>query len=550
MTSRRTAIPVGGVSQPNSSDNWPGRLISDYMDDAVERFPDKTAIVGFNSLSNKAIQITYSDLRQKSDRVALGLFSSGIRRGDVVSCQLPNWWQFTALYLGCARIGAIMNPLMPIFRERELGYMLKLADSKALIIPRPFPKVDHVAMVDKIRDDLPSLEQVIIIEGEGASSFEERFVDQDWERQVDAAAIFADHRPDVNDVTELLFTSGTTGEPKGVLHTPNTLHSNVEQHAKVIGLTDQDVIFQSGPIAHQAGFLHGVLMPIMLGATVVLQDVWDPLTAIRTIEKQAVTYTMVVPSILSDIVDHKNLADYDVGSLQTVVTAGSTVTVALVRRAVTRLKCNILPAWGMTEMGTATLTPPSVAANSEHISDGAPLPGVSLRIVDDENSPVPHDQEGRLMAKGTTQFVGYLKRPDLDYIGADGWFDTGDLASMDADGFIRITGRKKDIIIRGGENIPVVEIENQLAHHPAIQSVAIVAMPDPRLGERSCAFVKLNEGSELRFEEMVAYLYDNGTAKNYLPERLEIVDELPRNASGKVLKFELRNIAAGFARNS
>ena len=525
---------------------WNDLILTDYFDRCVVEIPDKTAVSDFNSTVQAANRLTYRELAGRVDRIAVGLMQLGVEKNDVVSCQFPNWWQFTALSLACVRIGAVINPIMPIFRERELKFMLGLAESKVFVIPREFRGFDYAAMARGIRPELPSLRHLLIVGGEGPESFEQVLLDLQRGADEDATERFKTRRSTADNIMELLYTSGTTGEPKGVMHTANTLFSNLRPYAERLRIGRDDVILMASPMAHQTGFMYGLMMPIMLGATAVLQDVWDPKRAATLIGNERVTFTMASTPFLSDLTDVVETNNYNVSSLRVFLSAGAPIPRVLVERATQVLKANIVSAWGMTENGAVTTTklddPPPKAFHT----DGCTLPGMEVRITDHVNNPLPPGSEGRLKTRGCSNFVGYLKRPQLYGHDAEGWFDTGDLARVDADGYIRITGRSKDIIIRGGENIPVVEIEGLLFRHPAIQAVAIVGYPDQRLGERACAFVVLKAGHTFCHMEMVQFLEREKVIKQYLPERLEIVADLPRTPSGKVQKFKLRDIASTF----
>src|SRR5690606_18989210 len=271
------------------------------------------------------------------------------------------------------------------------------------------------------------------------------------------------------------------------------------------------------------------LCPI-LGAKLVLQDIWNAEEAARLIQDEGVTYTMGATPFLADLTNSAAVERYDLSSFRTFVSAGAPIPRVLVERATRRLGAFVHSGWGMTENGYVTGTRREDPPEKVFGTDGVPIRGMEVRVVDHDGRPLPAGEEGRLQARGSSNFVGYLKRPDRYDTDAEGWFETGDLARMDADGYIRITGRAKDIIIRGGENIPVVEVEELLYRHPAIQDAAIVGMPDARLGERGCAFVTLKPGARLTFEEMIAFLEEQRMAKQYLPERLEIVEEMPRTA--------------------
>ena len=467
----------------------------------------------------------------------------GVRNGDIIACQLPNWWQFVALYLACVRLGAVINPLMPIFRQRELRYMLGFAEAKVLVIPRLFRNCDYPAMLAEIRPDLPRLERPLVIGGEGEDSFEQSLLGRRWEDDHDLADIVARQSPTPDGVTQLLYTSGTTGEPKGVLHTSNTLISILLQYAKRLELTERDAIFMASPMGHQAGFMYGLMLAPLLGAKLVLQDIWNPDDAALLIQDEAVTYTMGSTPFLADLTASPVVERTDLSSLRTFVSSGAPIPSHLVERATRRLGARIISAWGMSENGSVTTTIPGDPDARIFGTDGVALPGIEVRVVDADDKPLPPGTEGRLQCRGISMFLGYFRRPDLSVPTADGWFDTGDLARMDRDGYIRITGRAKDIIIRGGENIPVVEIENIIYRHPAVWQVAIVGVPDERLGERACAFVVLREGENLSFPELVAYLEQQELARQYFPEFLEIIPQMPQTASGKIQKFQLRAMA-------
>ncbi len=540
-------LPQSRIDAMAAAGHWLDKLTTDYLDAAVAARPDHPAYIGVNSTTGETTRHTYAEFDALVTRIALGLVGHGIAPGDVVSIQLPNWWQFPALHFACARIGAVTNPLMPIFRQRELRFMLGLNESRIIFAPQSFRAFDYPEMIAEVRPDLPNLEHVFAVCGEGEGSFEKHFIGRRWEDEMDAEAIFAERRPAPNEVTEVLYTSGTTGEPKGVLHTPNTLLGSVEYYIERLGLSSDDVVLMASPVAHQTGFLYGLVMPLMIQATGVLQDMWEPNLAARLIAAEGVTFTMASTPFLADLTDLPNLADHDLESLHTFLCAGAPIPPALVQRAREKLGVTIISCWGMSENGAFTTTKPEDPPEKAAETDGLPLEGLEVRVVDDEGTPLPAYQEGRLQARGHASFVGYLKRPELYGTDADGWFETGDLAHLDDAGYIRITGRSKDVIIRGGENVPVVEVEEIIYLHPSVQDVAIVGMPDERLGERGCAFVQLRDGESLDLEALVAFLNQRKIAKNYLPERLEVIPEFPRTPSGKIQKFKLREMAEGFA---
>jgi cyclohexanecarboxylate-CoA ligase len=537
-------LPQARIDAMRAHGHWRDEVMGDYLDRCRADVPDKTAVVDFNCERGRETRLSYRELAARVDRIALGLGDLGVEKYDVVSCQLPNWWEFSALVLACMRIGAVVNPVMPIFRERELEFMLGFAETKLFVVPRKFRGFDHAAMARAIRAGLPRLERVLVVGGEGEESFEELLL---GDRPPARASWFAARRPQADDVMELIYTSGTTGEPKGVMHTANTLLSNLRPYAQRLKLGGDDVVLMASPMAHQTGFMYGLMMPVMLGATAVLQDVWEPARAAAVIKDERVSFTMASTPFLADLTDTVAQGGCDVASLRIFLSAGAPIPRVLVERATKTLGAHVVSAWGMSENGAVTTTRLDDADEKAFHTDGCLMPGMEARVVGPGNEPLPAGAEGLLKVRGCSNFVGYLKRPNLFGHDADGWFDTGDIARIDADGYVRITGRAKDLVIRGGENVPVVEVEGLLFRHPAVQAVAIVGMPDARLGERACAFVVPKPGENFRFADMVAFLQQQKLAKQYFPERLEVVDELPRTPSGKVQKFKLRELAKEFA---
>jgi cyclohexanecarboxylate-CoA ligase len=343
-------------------------------------------------------------------------------------------------------------------------------------------------------------------------------------------------------VTQLIYTSGTTGEPKGVMHTANTLMGNLIPYAARLHLDANAVVLMASPMAHQTGFMYGLVMPIMLRASAVLLDMWEPLKAIDLIRAEGVTFTMASTPFLTDLSKFVAESGRTVPSLRIFLCAGAPIPGPLVEQARNVLGTKIVSAWGMTENGAVTLIELDDDDERAFNTDGRPLPGVELKVVGSDGEELPPNQIGALLVRSCSNFGGYLKRPQWNGTDAEGWFETGDLAHMDERGYIRITGRSKDVIIRGGENIPVVEIEALLYRHPAITSVAIVAYPDERLGERACAVVVPRAGENVDLSSIVEFLKSQKTATQYIPERLLVLAAMPTTPSGKVQKFKLREM--------
>ncbi|ABL83793.1 MULTISPECIES: cyclohexanecarboxylate-CoA ligase [unclassified Nocardioides] len=534
-----TILTAERIARHTADGHWLDRLITDYLDEHAEATPDRTAFVDARR------EMTYADLRREVDRCAHGLVELGVRPGDVVSFQLPNWIEWVVVHYACTRIGAISNPLIPIYREREVGFMMGLARSRVLVVPRRFRDFDYPAMVERLRPDLPDLEHVLVVDGDGADSFE-TFLATPWEERHDPGLLDS-LRPDANDVTLLIFTSGTTGEPKGVMHTHNTVVAANAPLPERLGVGADSVIHMASTLAHLTGFLYGARLPVQVGATGVLQDVWDPAEFVRLVEQHRITYTSAATPFLHDLVNVADLADHDLSSLQRFCCMGAPIPRAIVRRARAALPgLVVVGGWGQTENALVTLGVPGDPDEKLIETDGYPWPGMRIRVVDADGAEVPAGTEGRLQVTGPFLFVGYAERLEMTRDSFDGdWFDTGDLAHIDAEGYVSISGRTKDVIIRGGENIPVAYVENVLYENPKIEVVAVVAVPDPRLQERACACVVLKPGvAGFDFAEMQEFLREKGVAKQYWPEFLTVLPELPKTPSGKIQKFHLRDQVA------
>lgn len=513
---------------------WPDETLTQHLERCRTEFADKLAVVAHRVASGETTRLSYAELAGRVDAVAAGLHALGVGPRDVVSFQLPNSWEFIALVLATARLGAAANPLMSIFRERELRFMLAHAESSVFVCPREFRRFDHAALAASLRDELPDLQNVLLVD-EGNGSFDEL-----WRSHVGAP--LPDVIDDADAVAELMYTSGTTGEPKGVMHTANTLFANLHTYAEAMRLSAEDVIFMGSPMAHQTGFLYGAMMPVMLGTTSVTQDVWQADVAVDLMSEYGATFTMGATPFLKDVTEDVASRGKSL-SLKKFLCGGAAVPEAVAARGREILKCAVVAVWGMTEIGVVTATSPDPQSLQATWSDGAVFDGVELKIVDPAGNACGVGVEGSLLTRACSHCAGYLKRPELNGIDTQGWFDTGDLARWNDDGSIRITGRKKDLVIRGGENIPVVEIENLLYTHPDVIEAAVVGYPDPRLGERICAYLRCASGQEVALPALAAFLLDAGSSKSYLPERLVFLEEFPKTPSGKIQKFKLREMA-------
>jgi cyclohexanecarboxylate-CoA ligase len=517
---------------------WRQQTINHFMAQALKNCPDHVAVSAHRS-DAKPVRLSYKALDQQVDRVARGLTALGVGPSDVVSWQLPNWWEFIALALACARIGAVANPIMPIFRQRELKFMLDFGESKVFIVPKSYKGFNYEAMANGMRSDLPFLQHLVVLGGEGANSFESLLLS-------DATPAFTGTGLKPDDVLLLMYTSGTTGEPKGVMHTSNTLFANLHAFIETYGLTQKDVILGASPMAHLTGFGYLAMIPLILNATTVLQDIWEPRQALELIRDEHISFSMASSPFVADLCAAAEAGGPVSDQFANFCCAGAPIPPVLIERARKMLGLAVSSAWGMTECGAVTITEPKRTNEKSGSTDGRPVPGIELKVTGIDGEVLPTGETGKLYARGSSMFAGYLKRAHLNATDAEGWFDTGDLAFLDAEGYVRINGRSKDIIIRGGENIPVLEIENLLYKHPAVAMVAIVGYPDARLGERACAFVTVKPGHSFSLEEMGRYLSEHQVTRQYHPERLELMEDLPKTPSGKLQKFRLRDTAKVF----
>ena len=525
---------------------WGDRTTDSLLMEAVAQHPDKDAIVAYRAdrRDQPPRRFTFSEFGDSVARAAGALHALGVGAGDIVAVQVPNWWEFAVMVFACGRIGAVVNPLMPILRERELSFMLAMNEAKVFVVPKVFRGFDYEAMARALQPKLPKLAHLIVVDGDGENGFDRMLLARG--ATVPATLSAAKEPAKAEDLAVLMFTSGTAGEPKGVMHSSNSLIACVSGLRDRFELTEKDVILACSPLGHMTGYAASLLQGLCLGMTVALLDVWDAEHAVAIMNAEGVTHTAAATPFLADICEAV-AAGAPNPRLRTFLCAGATIPPALIERALRELGLPVSSLWGMTESLASTLTEPSRATEKSSSTDGRPLEGVEVRVVDSsDSSPLPTGETGRLLVRGAQMFIGYYRRPDLPTFDADGWFDTGDLAYADAEGYIRINGRAKDVLIRGGENVPVVEIENLLYKHPAVAAVALVGFPDKRLGERGCAFVALRPGQRFDLPELRRYMDECKVAKPYWPERVEVVDELPRTASGKIQKFALRERAKAF----
>ncbi|MGH8219744.1 MAG: AMP-binding protein [Steroidobacteraceae bacterium] len=508
------------------------RLIDCVAAYARER-PQEPAIVALGA--GGALVWSWERLWRECGRIATLLLALGVRPGECVAYQVPNRAEFVAITLGALRIGAVCAPLMPIFRERELAFALGRCGARVLFLLDSFRGRRPSAEVASLSPRPEHLEHVIVIE---------RLAERLEGLPVDAAALEA-RRPSPDALAQLLFTSGTSGTPKGVLHRQDTLMRAVRLEIEHLGLTGRDRIYVPSPLAHQTGFLYGMWLALALGGPQILQEHWEPRRALDDMQRWGASFVQAATPFLLDLVQAVESGAEPPGALRVFVPTGAAVPRALARRAVETLQSAICGAFGTTEGCLATLASPEDAPEQAWGSDGRALPSIRIRVCDEAGRERPAGAEGHFEIASPTMFDGYLEDPSAtaQAYTADGWYRTGDLATIDAAGYLRITGRVKDVINRGGEKIPVADIEQLLYQHEAVREAAIVAMPDARLGERACVFVAPRPGRALDLPSLKIFLDERRVAKQYWPERLELLEELPKTASGKIQKYILRERA-------
>ncbi|MFF8993549.1 3-phosphoshikimate 1-carboxyvinyltransferase [Streptomyces sp. NPDC014983] len=548
------------MSVERAAPTVPPDSLPDLLRHWARHRPDATAVVDVRQGGDASL--SWRELDRRVDKAAATLLALGVRPGEPVAYQLPNWAEFVEISLAVLRIGAVCCPLMPIFRQRELAFALRRSGARVLLVPDRFRHREYAretaAWLAEDPDARSGLRHVSVVSADRAPvelpTDDAGLAWSDWNATVAAAEpdplSLAARHPAPDAVAQLLFTSGTTGEPKGVLHRHDTLAHAVRLQVERLGLDDGDVIHIPSPLAHQTGFLYGMWLGVTLGVPQLVQAQWDAGTALRAMGEHGATFVQAATPFLADLVRLVRAGRAAPSALRVFVVAGAAVPRTLAEEATEVLGTAVCGGFGTTETCLGALSGPGDEPSKAWGTDGRAMDGVRLRVTDDTGTVLAAGREGNLEVCTPTGFVGYLDRPDLtaEVWTEDGWYRTGDLAVIGADGWLRITGRVKDVINRGGEKIPVTEIEELLHRHPSVSEVAVVGMPDERLGERACAFVALVPGGDLDLEAMRKYLEQYQVSKHYWPEGLELVDRLPRNPAGKVQKFVLRQRAEALYR--
>ena len=509
---------------------WQDRSLAQWISDSAVLHADKIAVQDASGHS-----ISYRDLDDKAARLATFFQSRGVGPGDVVTMHLPNWWQTAVTTLATLKLGAVINPLPPTYGWKDLAFIMNKSQSKAVVVPGRFRSVDYTEHLARIQSELITAPAIVVI---GTGTVDVGIAFDDALRHV--PLVQANHAaPD--EPCLLLFTSGSESKPKGVVHTHNTAIYGESALAGMLQLGSDDVCFMASPVTHTSGFMHGILMTLMTGARVSLLDVFKGDTAVEQMISARATWTMGATPFLNDVVESMERSGKRLPHLRYFLCGGAPIPEVLVRRA-QKVGMRVLSIYGSTESPPHTVTWPSDPIEAAWLADGRALPGIEVCAADEEGNILPAGQQGEQWSRGPHAFIGYLGEPALTARALDsmGWYHSGDLATVGADGSVRIVGRIKDMIIRGGQNISAREVEDILLEHPACQSVAVIGIPDERLGEIGCAVVVCHSGKTLDFEQMKQFLIGHGVARFKLPEHLVLRDALPATPSGKIQKFRLR----------
>lgn len=504
------------------------------LDDRARRNPEATAVQQADAGH------TYERLARDVHALSVALTDLGVRPGDVVSVQLPNWIEAIIVHVAVLRIGAVLNPILTIYKEQEVDFALCAAESRVLIIPGPYRNRRYTDMLPKL--STRKLEHVIVCQDRNAkSAIVPGTLDLEAVLDRYRGRTTAAHLAKSADDTLLIYTSGTVAAPKGVRHNHSTMEAEYQTLLADSGVSEGESIFIASPLGHIAGIDFGIHLPLRAGARLCLMDIWDPGLAAQTIERERCVWSAGAPAFLQGLLYDSRAKGFDLSSLRGFRTGSADVPPRLIRDAHLR-GIFAYRVYGSTEHPSMTGRPgddAELAANT----DGRLFPGVQVKIVDPEDSTkrLPYGEVGEILSKGPDLFPGYKdERLNATAFDSDGWFFTGDLGVLDEHGHLTITGRKKDIIIRKGEKISARQIEEMLEDHPAIQQVAIIGVPDESRGELVCAVVRPRDGATIELTQVTSWLAGKGIARQKFPERLELVDQMPLTALGKIQKSVLR----------
>ncbi|ENT8171092.1 medium-chain fatty-acid--CoA ligase [Escherichia coli] len=512
---------------------WGDASLADYWQQTARAMPDKIAVV-----DNHGASYTYSALDHAASCLANWMLAKGIESGDRIAFQLPGWCEFTVIYLACLKIGAVSVPLLPSWREAELVWVLNKCQAKMFFAPTLFKQTRPVDLILPLQNQLPQLQQIVGVDklAPATSSLSLSQIIADNTSLTTAITTHGD------ELAAVLFTSGTEGLPKGVMLTHNNILASERAYCARLNLTWQDVFMMPAPLGHATGILHGVTAPFLIGARSVLLDIFTPDACLALLEQQRCTCMLGATPFVYDLLNVLEKQPADLSALRFFLCGGTTIPKKVARECQQR-GIKLLSVYGSTESSPHAVVNLDDPLSRFMHTDGYAAAGVEIKVVDDARKTLPPGCEGEEASRGPNVFMGYFDEPELTARALDeeGWYYSGDLCRMDEAGYIKITGRKKDIIVRGGENISSREVEDILLQHPKIHDACVVAMSDERLGERSCAYVVLKAPHHsLSLEEVVAFFSRKRVAKYKYPEHIVVIEKLPRTTSGKIQKFLLR----------
>ncbi|EKP6922274.1 medium-chain fatty-acid--CoA ligase [Escherichia coli] len=512
---------------------WGDASLADYWQQTARAMPDKIAVV-----DNHGASYTYSALDHAASCLANWMLAKGIESGDRIAFQLPGWCEFTVIYLACLKIGAVSVPLLPSWREAELVWVLNKCQAKMFFAPTLFKQTRPVDLILPLQNQLPQLQQIVGVDklAPATSSLSLSQIIADNTSLTTAITTHGD------ELAAVLFTSGTEGLPKGVMLTHNNILASERAYCARLNLTWQDVFMMPAPLGHATGFLHGVTAPFLIGARSVLLDIFTPDACLALLEQQRCTCMLGATPFVYDLLNVLEKQPADLSALRFFLCGGTTIPKKVARECQQR-GIKLLSVYGSTESSPHAVVNLDDPLSRFMHTDGYAAAGVEIKVVDDARKTLPPGCEGEEASRGPNVFMGYFDEPELTARALDeeGWYYSGDLCRMDEAGYIKITGRKKDIIVRGGENISSREVEDILLQHPKIHDACVVAMSDERLGERSCAYVVLKAPHHsLSLEEVVAFFSRKRVAKYKYPAHIVVIEKLPRTTSGKIQKFLLR----------
>jgi acyl-CoA synthetase len=479
---------------------------------------------------------TLGDVADLARRVAGGLRARGVGAGDLVAFQLPNWVEAAATFWATAFLGAVPVPIVHFYGMKEVGFILRQSGARVLVTADRFGHLDYLANLDTIRPDVPDLETVVVVsDGDVPPGL------LPFTTLADGDAVDVPARVDPSAPALVAYTSGTTADPKGVVHAHRTIGFEIRQLGAMQSGGGIPALV-GAPVGHGIGMLAALLLPVFRREPIHLIDVWDPATVLAAMLEDHVYSGAGATYFLISLLDHPDFTDEHRALMRHIGMGGSSVPAAVTDRA-DAMDISIVRMYGSTEHPSITGARHEEPRDKRLYTDGHPLPGVELRLLDDDGKEVAAGVPGEIHSRGPDCFPGYtdpaLTKACFD---ADGWYATGDVGVLDDDGYLSIVDRKKDIIIRGGENVSALEIEELVLRLPGVAEVAVVAAPDARLGEHACAFVRPLSGDDLPTLDAVrAHLDAAGLARQKWPEELRAIEEFPRTPSGKIQKFALRD---------